>query len=260
MRKTLLLVLAALALAQGRQTPDGVYLKGTCGPGFVQAEFLAGFDAALKDEFGAQRAGEMVAALRGAGLDARETLALLNGQLTDSQLRRALGVRHERLPFVRKALDAAVAGKDRRLLFGVLLRTMVEKGEDPSSDFCQIGRSRDTMSDEEFDRICRGEVSTSLLKDSFGFKSKEDAQLMQQYVNRARSSPYLLHPMGASLAGRAKARGAYDPEKFPKPRDGMPGYGNEYKEGTAGGLPFEQALPPVPFYGRNLEDYFAAPK
>jgi hypothetical protein len=40
----------------------------------------------------------------------------------------------------------------------------------------------------------------------------------------------------------------------------MPGYGDEYTEGTAGGLPFEQALPPVPFYGRNLEEYFTAPK
>jgi hypothetical protein len=37
----------------------------------------------------------------------------------------------------------------------------------------------------------------------------------------------------------------------------MPGFGNEYEDGKAGGLPFDRDLPPVPYYGKNLEDFFA---
>lgn len=256
-RLPILGLLAALALAQGRQTPEAFYLQGTCGPGYVQRDFLEALGTKLSDEFGDRRGGEMLSSLRSAHLDAKAILALLNGQATDGDLRDLFGLRHERPQFVRKALDAAVADKDKKLLFGALVRTMVEKGIDPSSDFCQIGEGRDALTDDQFDRLCRGEVSVSLLRDSFGLKSTKDQRAMQGFMNDARSSPYLQHPLAASLAGRGKLRGEYDPAKFPKPRDEMPGYGNEYKDGKAGGLPFDKGLPPVPFYGRNLEDFFA---
>jgi hypothetical protein len=253
-------LLAALALAQGPQTPEALYLRGTCGPGYVQSDFLDALRAQLANEFGERRGNEMADHLRGqrARLDIKRTLALLNGQATDQELRDLFGLAHERPQFVRKALEGAVADKEKKLLFGALVRTMVENGVDPSSDFCQLGQSRDSMSHDQFERLCRRDASASLMGECFGLKSRKDQQAMQGYMNDAWASPYLLHPVSASLAGRAKLRGAYDPAKFPKARDEMPGYGNDYKEGMAGGLPFDQGLPPVPFYGRNLEEFFAS--
>jgi hypothetical protein len=32
----------------------------------------------------------------------------------------------------------------------------------------------------------------------------------------------------------------------------MPGCGGEFKDGKAGGLPFDQELPPLPFAGENM--------
>jgi hypothetical protein len=256
-RLTILGTLAALAFAQGRQTKEAFYTTGAAGPGYVQAAFLDLLLRELDKEFGEGSGAKMLETLRGKRLDGKRVAALLNGQLTDNELRDLFGLRGVRPQFVRKALDAAVSEKDKRLLFGALARTIVEKGVDPSSEFCQVvGQSLD-MTDDQFDRICRGDVSASLMGEVFGLKSGQDKGEMQGYMNATRSSPYLLHPLGASLAGRTRARGEYDPAKFPKARDGMPGYGNDFKEGKAGGLPFDKELPPVPFYGKNLEDYFA---
>jgi hypothetical protein len=256
MRKTAILgLLAAAALGQGRQTRDGLLLHGTAGPAFVQVEFFESLRARLERAFGLRRTADMFEHLGAAGLDARDVLALMNGTETAGDRRDLFGSRDAR---IREAIDDTVADKDRKLLFGVLVRTMVEKGEDPSSDFCQVGRSRDALSADQFDRLCRGEVSTSFMQECFGLRKKADQQLMQQYLNVAWESPYLLHPLGASLAKRKKLEGTYDPAKFPKPRDGMPGYGHEFKDGRAAGLPFDTTLPPLPFYGKNLEDYFTA--
>jgi hypothetical protein len=258
MRRTLVLgIMAALALAQGRQTREAFFTSGACGPGYVQADFLDALRLRLGREFGQHRADAMLKSLRAAAPDAAAMLALLNGAPDDDEIRRLLGLRHERLQFVRGALAGAVADKDKRLLFGALVRTMVEKGVDPSSEFCQLGRFRDRLTDDQFDRICRGEATGALIRDAFGLKARRDQSDLEGYLVATRASPYLLHPVGASLARRARLRGDYDPAKFPKPRDEMPGYGNQYKDGTTAGLPFDQGLPPVPYYGRNLEDFFA---
>jgi hypothetical protein len=257
MRRLTLLSFAALALAQGSQTTEAFYLKGAAGPGYVQRDFLDALEARLGAEFGPKRAAAMLASLRVAPMDPKRVLELLNGQVTDSDLRALFGLGHERPQFVQKALDLAVADKDKRLLFGALVRTMVEKGVDPSSDFCQLRESRDELTADQFDRLCRGETSVFLMGECFGLKSKADQREMQGYMQATRSSPYLLHPVGASLARRVSARGEYDARKFPKPRDEMAGYGNEYKDGKGGGLPFDRELPPVPYYGKNLEDFFS---
>lgn len=258
MRRTLVLgTLAALALAQGRQTREAFFTAGAAGPGYVQVDFVDALRLRLGREFGDARAKAMIESLRAAAPDAKRMLALVNGAPDDAELKRLLGLRHERLGFVRTALDAAVADKDKRLLFGALVRTMVEKGVDPSSEFCQLGRFRDRLTEDQFDRICRGEATGALIRDAFGLKSRSDQGDLEGYLVATRASPYLLHPVGASLARRAQLRGKYDPTKFPTPRDEMPGYGNQYKDGTAGGLPFDKGLPPVPYYGRNLEDFFA---
>ena len=257
MRRLTILALAAFALAQGPQTTAAFYLNGSCGPGYVQRDFLDSLLARLTAEFGDRRAAAMVESLRTAPLAPTRVLALLNGQATDGDLRELFGLRHERPQFVKAALDLAVADKDKKLLFGALVRTMVEKGVDPSSDFCQLGESRDNLTAEQFDRLCRRESSPSLMGECFGLKQKDDQRTMLGYVDATWASPYLLHPLGASLAARAKLRGEYDPKEFPKPRDEMPGYGNEYKDGKGGGLPFDKDLPPVPFYGKNLEDFFS---
>jgi hypothetical protein len=256
-RLTILGTLAALALAQGRQTKEAFYTSGAAGPGYVQAAFLAALGREFVKEFGEERGGKMLETLRGKRLDGKRILALLNGQVTDAELRDLFGLGSIRPQFARKALDAAVADKDKKLLFGALVRTIVEKGVDPSSEFCQVVGQSFGMTDDQFDRLCRGDSSASLMGECFRLKSRRDQGEMSGYMSATRSSPYLLHPLGTSLAGRSKVRGAYDPAKFPKARDGMPGYGNDFKEGKAGGLPFDKELPPVPFYGKNLEDYFA---
>ena len=258
MRRLTILALAALAVAQGRQTTEAFYANGTVGPGYVQADFLDCLEERLGDEFGARRAESMLDHIRGSRLDGKGVLALLNGDLDDAEIRSIFGLAHERPQFVRKALDAAVADKDKKLLFGALVRTMVEKGVDPSSEFCQIGDCRDELTAQQFDRLCRSEVSGSLMGECFGLKSKKDQSEMQGYMNATRASPYLLHPVGNSLAKRANLKGDFDPRKFPKARDDMPGYGNEYKDGLGGGLPFDRNLPPVPYYGKSLEDFYKA--
>lgn len=258
MRRTLILgALAALALAQGRQTREAFFVSSTCGPGYVQSDFLDALRGRLAREFGAARADAMLERLRASAPDAKRMLALVNGAASDDELKRLLGLRHERIEFVRAALDAAVADKDKRLLFGTLVRTMVDKGVDPSSEFCQLGGFRDKLTDDQFDRICGGDASAALIRECFGLKARQDQSDLQGYLHATRSSPFLLHPFGASLARRARLRGEFDKTKFPTPRDEMPGYGNEYKDGKAGGLPFDKGLPPVPYYGRNLEDFFA---
>lgn len=258
MRRSLVLgALAALALAQGQQTREAFFTSGTAGPAYVQVDFLDALRLRLGREFGETRADAMLKSLRAAAPGAERTLALLNGALKDDEIRKLLGLRHERIEFVRTALDAAVTDKDKRLLFGTLVRTMVEKGVDPSSEFCQLGRFRDKLTDDQFERICRGEANGALIRDCFGLKARSDQAELEGYLRATRSSPYLLHPVGASLARRARLAGKYDRTKFPTPRDEMPGCGNEYKDGTAGGLPFDKGLPPVPYYGRNLEDFFA---
>lgn len=259
MRRPLILgSLAALALAQGRQTTEAFYTTGAAGPGYVQAAFLDSLLRELDKEFGAGRGATMLESLRGKRLDGKRILALLNGQITDADLKDLLGLGSVRPEFARRALDAAVADKDKKLLFGALVRTIVENGVDPSSEFCQVVGKSFGLPEDLFDRLCREEGSNALMAECFRLKSRKDQGEMRAYMAATRSSPYLLHPLGASLAGRAKARGDYDPTKFPKPRDGMPGYGNDFKEGKAGGLPFDKDLPPVPFYGRNLEDFFAS--
>jgi hypothetical protein len=265
MRRLLTLTtLTALALAQGQQTTETFYVKGACGPGYVQRDFLDGLLLRLGQEFGESHAETLVANLRAAAIDSARAIDLMNGRLTDAELKQLFGLQHEKPQFVRKALEEAVADKDRRLLFGALMRTAVEKGVDPSSEFCQFGRSRDEITDDQFDRLCRGETSASLMRDCFRLRQRDDQRAMQGYVAATRMSPYLLHPLGASLALRAKRsskRGgaeAYDPSKFPTVRDEMPGYGDDFNDGKAGGLPFDKTLPPVPYYGKNLEDFFAA--
>lgn len=260
MRRTPVLFLflfAALALAQARQTRDGLRLAGNCGAGYIQADFLGRLSEELQREFGERRAADMLEHLVGAKPEARDVLALLNGETTKSTLRDLLGARGEEPSLARKALERAVSAKDKKLLFGALVMTMVTDGDvDPSSEFCRVvGESRG-LNEENFEKLCRGNVSTSFIEECFGFTSKDDQKDMQGFLNSTWDSPYLLHPLGASLAKRGGVKGTYDAAKFPKASAGMPGCGDEYKSGQAGGLPFDKDLPPVPYYGENLEKFF----
>ena len=255
MRWLTILTLATLALAQGRQTKEAFYLTGAAGPAYVQSDFLRVLQKLLVEEYGEPRALSMVEHIRGAGLDTKGVLALLNGRFDDDEIRHVFGLAHERPQYVRKAIEAAVIDKDKKILFGALVRTMVDKGVDPSSEFCQLGESRDRLTADQFDRLCRGDVSGSLLGACFGLKSKKDQNEMRGFIDATWASPYVLHPIGASLAQRAKVvTGSFDSKRFPlKGRDGMPGYGNDQEGGS---LPVDKELPPVPYYGANLDDFF----
>jgi len=196
-------------------------------------------------------------ALAGATLEPKEVLSLVNGETTKGALRDLLGARGDEPSLVQEALDRAVAEKDKKLLFGVLVMTMALEGDvDPSSEFCRVVGGSRGLDDKQFEKLCRGNVGTSFIRECFGFTSKDDQKDMQRFLLRTWDSPYLLHPLGASLAKRGGVTGTFDAKKFPKPAAGMPGCGDEYKSGEAGGLPFDKGLPPVPYYGENLEEFF----
>lgn len=78
--------------------------------------------------------------------------------------------------------------------------------------------------------------------------------VQKDFLKMLLSSPMLCHPMCESL-GMAGDR-KFDPKKCPAPEEGMPGSGEEFAGGEAGGLPFDPGMPPCPFAGENADVLF----
>ncbi|MHC4491010.1 MAG: hypothetical protein ACYTDU_05245 [Planctomycetota bacterium] len=265
MRKTLILVLAALAAAQspgskGKQTmAEKLRLRGFAGPGFVQKDFVGGLGGHLKEGLGARRADKMIERLGSHDLSARDVLRLQNGETTKSQVRTVFGANRGEIKGVLQALDRTVIDKDRKLFFGIVIMTMVFDFKiDATSDFCrQVAMTCTLMDGDQTAKLLSGNVSRNTVKEIFGFRAKADQREMQRILNRAWDSVYLTHPLADSItrrAGRPKRR--YEARRYPTLRRGMPGHGGEYASGKAGGLPFDTEMPPCPFFGSNLEDFF----
>jgi len=253
------LLLGGVALGQGQQSnalARELREKGVAGPGFVQESFLGGLKTRLEERFGEKRGGSMFDGFvrRGARMKRDDVRRLLNGQATKSQMRAWFGKRN--LSGVRAVVDGVVLDKDMRLFFGILLFEMIDGfGLDPSAEFCrQVNHARDEMTEKDFRRILVGGITENLVERAFGFTDGEDQKFMKKILRSTRGSRYFTHPLCDSMP-IGSTRG-FEPRRFPAIRKGKGKKEQGYEDGLAGGLPFDNALPFVPFYGRNIEQIY----
>ncbi|MHC4960295.1 MAG: hypothetical protein ACYTGN_18240 [Planctomycetota bacterium] len=254
MRIALAILLGAAlmgGLAAANAKPD--LRSSVAGPGFIQDEFLTGFKDGLSDALGDKRCGEMLASLAGQDLEGKDVVGVMNGTLTKSQLKDFFGAKRSEIDKLDKSLDESVKDKDQRFFFGIMFATMVGDFDvDPTGEFCkQALGAKDAMTDENWDKLLKGNVSKNTLKDCFGFSDKEDLSFMQEIVNGMKSSGMFNHPMCESMGlGDASKMRRKD---FPRFRKGNAGHGGN-KDGKAGGLNCDLDLPPCPFMGSNMDE------
>jgi hypothetical protein len=269
MRKAHCLVLCVLlaggaAFAQGagggtkKTIAEQLRDSGTAGPGYIQEEFLGGLKGGLKEQFGEERSNEMWEKFQGEDLDEKEILGLMNGETTKSGLQDMFGAERGELGGLLDAIKEMVGEKEKSIFFGIVIIVMiVDFDVDPSSDFFkQVVNSKDEMSDKDFGKLKKGNVSKNTCGEAFGFDNKDDQKFMQQIMNGANQSPFMSHPMGQSMGDDKMKKGEFDASKFPELQEGMPGFGEDFADGMAGGFPFDQEMPPCPFMGGNMQAIF----
>ncbi|MGH7162614.1 MAG: hypothetical protein ACREID_03950 [Planctomycetota bacterium] len=259
-------LLAGVALGQGAggndrgivgdAIHDQLRKDSLAGPGFVQNDFLSGLAENLQSQFGEERGQELYDNLKDEQLGAGDLVELMNGDATKSELQDYFDCGQSDLPRLEAAVEETVEDKDRKICFGVIVFIMViDLDCDPKGDFCQqIAGAQEEISDENFEKLCKGNVSTKVLGECFGLESKDDMKFMQEVLNALMSSAFVQHPLAKSL-GMGK-EGQYDRSQFPKLGEGMPGFGGEYDSGTAGGFPFDKGMPPCPYMGDNMDSLF----
>ncbi|MFI5402303.1 MAG: hypothetical protein ACHQ1G_05150 [Planctomycetota bacterium] len=260
-----ILVVAALATAQGKPTiaeqlrggkandqlRSDLGLRGTAGPGYIQQDFFKTLRAALKDKFGDKRGEELYQHLLSHNVSAQEVMDLMNGRrLTESKLKRLFGATDAELDRLRMCIEEALRAKDRKIFFGILMQVMIQTGNNDETTLQKAGSAVGAMSEADLQKLARGAVSTGTIGEAFGIKDKGSCKQMQDALLAMRESPLVNHPMCESL-GMAKPGGC-KPEGFAEPAEGMPGCGDEFKDGMAGGLPFDTKLPPLPYAGENM--------
>jgi len=224
---------------------------GTAGPGYMQQDFLNGLGGGLKDQFGDVRGTEMFKTLQGQKLGSDELLKLMNGQTTTSDLGTLFGATRGELDGVREAVDGAVDGKNQKMFFGILIVVIVIDCGKTNEDFLkQACEGMEGMDPESFQKLMRGDVSTSTIQEGFGFGSKAMCKEMQECLNAMRKSPFVNHPMAQSMG--MGTPGQFNPADFPALGEGMPGFGGDFAGGMAGGMPFDMKMPPLPFAGENM--------
>lgn len=270
---TAALLAGGVAFAQGagsgstkKTIAEELRSSATAGPGFIQSEFVSDLSTGLSARFGEERSKEMLDRLGQSGLDSQGVCNLMNGQTTTSGLQDLLGARRSELPGVEEALGEAVDGKNKKMFFGIMIFVMVvEFDVDADAEFCrQAFGAQGEMSKESFTKLTRGNVSTNTIGDAFGFQDKSDCKFMQEIMNAMMSSMFMQHPMCASLGmGGGQPLSEEQMQQFPQLGEGMPGFpapGSGLENGTAGGLPFDKEMPPCPFAGGNLKEFFAPPE
>ena len=224
---------------------------GTAGPGYMQQDFLNGLGGSLQEQFGDRRGQQMLQTLQGQGLSSDDMLKLMNGQATTSQLGTMFGAGRGELDGVRSALDAAVGRKNQKMFFGILIVIVVIDCEKTDGEFLkQMCNGMEAMDPAVFEKLMRGDVSTSTIQQGFGFADKSMCKEMQDCLNAMRESPLVNHPMAQSMGMGDQSR--FDKAEFPKAGEGMPGYDTHFAGGMAGGMPFDTGMPPMPFAGANM--------
>lgn len=255
-RGTLLCVLlmGGLAVAQGtrkRHSKEDMQKGCMASTGFVASEFLKDLEKQLTDQFGKERAAEMMKAFAAAKLKPRDSLGLLNGKATKSDLKAWFKIKDRELEGCQKSLEHAVDEKDKNLFFGLMFQVMTGDFDvDPTGEFCkQACGAKDEMKKATWEKLKQGNRSKRTLTEGFGFSNKDDLKFLQDIINRVMESPMLNHPMCESM-GLGNAR-QFSKDDFPEMGQGMAGFG-EHQDGRAGGQPFPADMPPCPFFGENM--------
>jgi len=253
-------VLGTSVLAQGAQDQQTIAQQMrdqlNVGPAFAQQDFLGNPKKKLTESFGEKRGKELFGNLQksGGGLDASEVTDLMNGKATTSGLQDLFRCHRSETEGVEQALQGAVGEKNRDLFFGMMIQKMTggEHAMDPNSEeFKHICGCRDSMDDEDFEKLRRGSVSTKTISEAFDVSDKDLRKLLQRILNALREMEAVDHPMCASLGMGDTNR--FSPDRMPPMRQGMPGSGPQFANGMAGGMPFDAQMPPLPFMGGNLQ-------
>ncbi len=247
------MLLAGSAWAQGvgggadKETlAQKMHKEALAGGGFVKDDFMSDLGDGLKEVFGEKKGGKFAGNLGGKKLGDKELADLMNGDLTKKETETLFDCSRDETEGVDKAVDKAVDKKNRKMFFGiVIIILVVDMDVDPSSEFCkQVAGSRDEVSPENFEKLLKGNVSKDLIKTAFKFTDKKDVGFMQDALNQTRSSPFANHPLAKSMGMGDPSK--LDRSKMPPMEEGMPGFGAE------GG----PDMPPCPFMGENMGDYF----
>jgi len=224
---------------------------GTAGQGYMQQDFLQSLGGGLQNQFGETRGLEMLQTLQGQRLKSADTLKLMNGQSTTSERGNWFGASRSELDGVKEAVSGAVEQKNQKVFFGILIVVIVIDCENSDADFLkQTCDGIEGMDPEIFQKLMRGDVSTSTIQEGFGFSDKAMSKEMQQSLNAMRESPLVNHPMAQSLGWGDESM--YKASDFQGLSEGMPGFGGEFAGGMAGGMPFDTSMPPLPFAGQNM--------
>ena len=263
------MVLGVVALAQGAGAGAGketiaktLIEEATAGPGYIQEDFVNSVGTGLTEQFGEKRADQMLESLGNRDLSEKDVLRLMNGTTTKSGLQDMFGASRSELSRLEKVLDGAVDDKNRKMFVGVMVVVMVvEFDVDPGSDFCkQACGARDEMDSDSFQKMLKGNVSSSTIQDAFGMSDKGDCKFMQEILNQMMQSMFFQHPMAQSMGmNRGKPLSKEDMSQFGELSEGMagfPGADSPFAEGTAGGMPFDMEMPPCPFAAGNFKSMF----
>ena len=248
------LALGGNALGQGKPADSGqdeLSKKVVASAGYIQEQFVKQLTASLGEQFDLVRAKKMLTHLVELDVEARDVAKIMNLRVSKKDIERFFGVSRRRsVDRAKEALKATVEEKDKRIFFGVMLYVMLTEFEiDPTSEFCQQAcGALDSLESDDFKKL-RETASTRMIGKVFGFRHQRDRKDMQEILRKTRDSVFMTHPMGESIGLRSRKR--FDRRKFPKLDPKMTGANNAYKDGKAGGLPFDITMPPCPFLGED---------
>jgi len=254
---------ALLALAAAGARSDGGVRKAqrrdekfafqlTAGPGYVQHSFVEDMNRALDASLGEDERKRLRARKRLKASQMVELMNTRNKRVLDDLLRDGFGIRGGDRRKGREAVEAAKARKDRRIFFGVLARVLLKRGFSSSGEFFgRVMAARDEIDDEQFKHLRHGSNRTEALMEAcFKLENRKDQKDMLAILEEVRQSFLFGHPLAESIGIRAR----YQPRRFPELKDGMPGTGDEYEDGLAGGHAFDDELPALPYGGPNVDE------
>lgn len=258
--KVALLVVGVLASSawSGGPAASSVCKKANASAGYIQNVFVTDLKANLTDEFDDFRAARMVEMLAKKKLRSRDVVKFMNGIVTTGELVERFGVRGMRAENrARKAVEKAVDQKNRKVFFGILLVTLVERYDvDPSSEFCkQVVAAKDEMKPDDYERVfMRSSRSRRTIGRAFKLRDRDDQDFLARALDDVANSQYLNHPFCASMtSGKKRDRGAAS--RLPTLSKGMSGFDDRDSD-TAGGMQVDKALPPLPIMADNLKGCF----
>ncbi len=229
---------------------------GTSGPGFVQEDFVNNLGGNINETFGEKKGELIFDNFKKSDTSSEEMVDLMNGKMSKKDIKKKFGVGQKSAKKIEEDIEEAVDDKNKKMFFGIIIVILVgEHGIDPKGDFAQqVASSRDEISEEDFKKLLENQVTSKKFMDEcFGFGHKEDQKLMSDACKELFNSKMVMHPMAESMGFDSKK---FNSDDFMQLGKGMPGFGGDFEGGMAGGMPFPTDLPPMPFMGENMGDFF----